>query len=200
MPPVRRLGNLGLSFLAKMASGHWRILDPTNGYFAIRGDVLQCLSMKKISDDYFLELSLLIELGKWGFRISEVPMASRYGDEHSSLSIGRTLWMFPLKLGLRGLARIGYRHFWYDFTVAAVLLLAGIPLVSWGLAFGLYCWWESIATQIPATAGTVMLAGLPFLLGMNFLLQALTYEVAEHFNHRVSVDPDAPPLQPEETD
>ena len=36
MPIVRRVGNLGLSFLTKAATGYWNIFDPTNGFFAIR--------------------------------------------------------------------------------------------------------------------------------------------------------------------
>ncbi len=30
MPPVRMVGNLALSFLAKLSSGYWTIMDPTN--------------------------------------------------------------------------------------------------------------------------------------------------------------------------
>ena len=40
MPIVRRIGNLGLSFLTKAATGYWNIFDPTNGFFAIRTEVL----------------------------------------------------------------------------------------------------------------------------------------------------------------
>ncbi len=35
MPKVRLFGNSGLSFLVKLASGYWNIIDPTNGYTAI---------------------------------------------------------------------------------------------------------------------------------------------------------------------
>ena len=31
MPLARRIGNLGLSFFTKLASGYWNIFDPTNG-------------------------------------------------------------------------------------------------------------------------------------------------------------------------
>jgi hypothetical protein len=192
MPPLRRAGNLGLSFLAKMASGHWQILDPTNGYVAIRSDVLHVLDQDRISDDYFFELSMLIELGAWGFRVVEIAMPSRYGDEQSSLSVGRALWTFPIKLIHRAVGRVWYRHFWYDFTVAALFLAVGLPLSAWGLGFGLHAWWVSLATNVPATAGTVMLSALPLLLGVTFLLQALSYEVADGFNSRVSVDPTPP--------
>lgn len=35
MPVLRQIGNIGLSFLVKLASGYWNIFDPTNGYTAI---------------------------------------------------------------------------------------------------------------------------------------------------------------------
>jgi glycosyltransferase involved in cell wall biosynthesis len=189
MPPVRRLGNLGLSFLTKLASGHWGLLDPTNGYVAIRGDVLRCLKLDSVDDDYFFELSMLIELGKWGFKVAELPMSSRYGEEESSLSVTRALWTFPFKLLLGGIARVWYRHFWFDFTATALLLLTGIPMFLWGAGFGLYHWIVSVTSDTAATAGTVMLSALPFLLGVNFLLQAISYEVAGNFNTRVSIEP-----------
>lgn len=35
MPPLRRAGNMGLSFLTKAAVGYWNIADPCNGYAAL---------------------------------------------------------------------------------------------------------------------------------------------------------------------
>src|SRR6187551_3440423 len=89
MPLVRRIGNLGLSFLTKAASGHWKMFDPTNGFLALRGDVLRCLQLNALSDDYFFESSLLIELGKRGFRIKDLPLPARYGTEQSSMRLSR---------------------------------------------------------------------------------------------------------------
>ena len=43
--------------------------------------------------------------------------------------------------------------------------------------FGAYHWIDSIASARPATAGTVMVAVLPIILGVQMLLQALTLEV-----------------------
>jgi glycosyltransferase involved in cell wall biosynthesis len=192
MPPLRRLGNLGLSFLTKAASGHWGVFDPTNGFIAARGDVLRQLDLDSVSEDYFFEASMLIELGKWGFKVTDVPMPSSYGDENSSLSIGHALWTFPFKLLAGGVTRVWCRHFWYDFTVTALLLLAGVPLSLWGLGYGLSAWALSISTGAPATAGTVMLSALPFLLGVNCLLYAMSFEVGGNLNTRVSVDPSSP--------
>ena len=41
MPPLRRAGNLALSFLVKAASGYWSLFDPCNGFIAIRSDLLR---------------------------------------------------------------------------------------------------------------------------------------------------------------
>jgi len=190
MPLVRRIGNLGLSFLTKAASGHWKMFDPTNGFLALRGDVLRCLRLDALSDDYFFESSLLIELGKRGFRIKDLPLPARYGTEQSSMRLSRVLVTFPLKLLFGGIARVWYRHFWFDFTLAALLLLFGLPLCVWGVGFGAFAWWRSVATGVTASSGTVMLAALPFLLGANLLLHAVSLEVSDFFNARISPDED----------
>ena len=41
MPPLRRAGNLALSFLVKAASGYWSLFDPCNGYLAIASRLLR---------------------------------------------------------------------------------------------------------------------------------------------------------------
>jgi hypothetical protein len=89
-----------------------------------------------------------------------------------------------------GIARVWYRHFWFDFTLAALLLLFGLPLCVWGVGFGAFAWWRSVATGVTASSGTVMLAALPFLLGANLLLHAVSLEVSDFFNARISPDED----------
>jgi len=187
MPRIRLLGNVLLSFLLKMASGHWHIFDPTNGYLAIRTDVFQMLDQSRLNDRYFFESSLLIETGAYGFRVVDVPLPARYPGGTSSLSIWHTLATFPWLVGLGGIRRFWCRHFWFDFTPVGLIFLTGAPLLLWGLAFGAGAWWKSIATGAPATAGTVMLAALPFLLGAVFLLQALAMEASGSFNKRIGV-------------
>ncbi len=190
MPVLRRIGNLGLSFVVKAASGHWGVFDPTNGFVAIRADALRSLDLGSVANDYFFEISMLIELGKRGFRVVDIPMPSRYGDEQSSLSIWRTLVGFPPRLLRRGISRFLFRHFWFSFTITACFVLAALPLLAFGIGFGALAWWRSLETGEPATAGTVMLAALPFLTGFQLLLQALNQEVSGQFNSRIS--PDSP--------
>ena len=40
MPLIRRIGNMGLGFLTKAATGYWNLFDPTNGYVADRKSVV----------------------------------------------------------------------------------------------------------------------------------------------------------------
>ncbi len=188
MPLLRRFGNLVLSFWVKAASGHWSIFDPTNGFVAIRADVFKSLDLTRVSDDYFFEISLLIELGKRAFRVFDVPMPSIYNDEKSSLSISHVLVSFPPRLLRRGLSRFIYRHFWFGFSITGLFLLAGLPLLAWGLGFGAYAWWLSVRHGVFASAGTVMLAALPFLTGFHLTLLALQHEVSSGFNSRVTPD------------
>ena len=53
MPRIRLFGNAVLSFINKISSGYWNIMDPTNGYTAITAEVVRELPFEKISRRYF---------------------------------------------------------------------------------------------------------------------------------------------------
>ena len=98
MPPVRRIGNLGLSFLIKAASGYWNIFDPTNGFTAIKNETLALVNFNKLHKRYYFETSMIAELYFCNAVIFDVPMKAKYGDEVSGLSSTKTLFEFPPKL------------------------------------------------------------------------------------------------------
>jgi glycosyltransferase involved in cell wall biosynthesis len=97
MPPMRLFGNAVLSFLTKMSTGYWRVLDPTNGYTAIHGKVLRALPMDQLSQDYFFETDMLFRLGAAGAVVVQVPMRAIYRDEVSNLRIRRIVVPFLLR-------------------------------------------------------------------------------------------------------
>lgn len=184
MPPLRLLGNAALSFATKAASGYWNVLDPTNGFTAIRADVLRGLVFGSLQERYFFETSLLIELNILGARTIDIPMPARYGDEQSSLRISRVLATFPGLL-LRGILRRFYwRYLILDFNVTSVCVLLGLPLCAFGVAFGAYHWWLSSQTGVTASAGTVILAALPIIMGFQLLLGAAILDVLASPNAR----------------
>ena len=74
MPLLRRIGNVVLSFLAKAATGYWHCFDPTNGYVAIRADVLAQLPLHRVDPSYFFEISILSHLYLLGAVVKEVQI------------------------------------------------------------------------------------------------------------------------------
>src|SRR5262249_44104810 len=49
MPFLRRMGTLGLSFLAKAASGYWSLFDPCNGYLAVTRELLSDIRRHRLA-------------------------------------------------------------------------------------------------------------------------------------------------------
>ena len=185
MPTVRLLGNAGLSFLTKLSSGYWHLFDPTNGFTAIHRSLLGELDFEHISKRYFFESDLLYHLNQLRAAVVEMPMSARYGDEQSSLRPIRVIGLF-----LRGnlhnfVRRLLYSYFLRGFSAASVELLIGIPLLLFGGGFGIWRWWLSATEGLPATAGTVMVAALPLILGVQLMLSWLNFDVAAEPRHPI---------------
>jgi glycosyltransferase involved in cell wall biosynthesis len=177
MPLIRRVGNMGLSFLTKAATGYWNIFDPTNGFIAIRANVLAQLPLDRIDRTFFFETSMLANLYMIGAVIRDVPMPARYGGETSNLSVRRTLFEFPLKLLQTFLRRLVVKYMILDFSMASIYLITGLPLLLFGLIFGSVKWMEYSMRDIPAPTGTVMLPTLSVLLGIQFLIAAIEIDL-----------------------
>jgi dolichol-phosphate mannosyltransferase len=177
MPKMRFIGNTGISFLAKACSGYWQIMDPTNGFIAFHSSLLNFLETEKISQRYFFENDLLFRMGLLRAVVLDFPMAAKYGDEKSSLSITKVMFTFPALFFTRFCKRIFYRYFLRDFNLGSVFFLLGFLLLIPGGLFGFQRWKESIASGIPATSGTVMLAALPVLIGFQLLFSFLLFDL-----------------------
>jgi hypothetical protein len=177
MPAVRLLGNLALTFLTKMASGYWHIFDPQNGYVACRTETLRRLDLDAIADDYFFENDMLVHLNILECRVADVPMPARYGNEKSSMRLGRILARFPRRLLGRFWKRVFQRYVLRDFSPIALFLVAGIPLFWGGVAFGIWAWWESSQTGVVSSTGRVMLSVLPIVIGFQLILQAILLDI-----------------------
>ncbi len=177
MPTMRLLGNSLLSALSKLSSGYWQIVDPTNGFTAISSAALKLIPLDKVQNGYFFESDLLFRLNLARAVVTDVPMPARYGNEVSNLRIGKIV--FPFLLGhMRNLGkRIFYSYFLRDFSIASVQLVLGTLLFFFGLFTGIDAWVTSVNSGITASAGTVMLAGLPVILGFQLLLSFLNYDI-----------------------
>lgn len=178
MPTARLIGNAALSFMSKLSTGYWDIFDPTNGYTAVHASVAARLPLEKISQRYFFETDMLFRLGTVRAVVADVSMDSRYGDEVSGLSIPRVVGEFAMKHLRNLIKRVFYTYFLRDMSIASLELVAGLCLLGFGLVYGLAHWIQSYGNNMVTSAGTVMLAALPVLVGLQFVLAFLGYDIA----------------------
>ncbi len=195
MPLVRVVGNAGLTFLVKLASGYWNTFDPANGYVAIRTSVLEKIELQRLPKRYYFESGFLVELGILRAVVRDVPIPARYGDEVSNLSPAKVLLEFPPKLMYGFLRRLFWRYFVHDFTALSVFVLIGVPMLLFGIANAAYYYATRPENAPPAAAGDVMAVALPVILGVQFVLQAVVLDVS-----LVPRTPVSPPLVRNERD
>ena len=178
MPTLRIVGNAILSFMSKFSTGYWGIFDPTNGFTALSGAVAAHLPLSKISNRYFFETDMLFRLNTLRAVVLDMPMHASYGEEKSNLSVAKVLPEFLLKHVRNFTKRIFYNYFLRDMSVASLELVAGTVLFVAGGGFGAWHWLKALTTNVPTPLGTIMLAVLPILIGMQLLLAFLAYDIA----------------------
>jgi dolichol-phosphate mannosyltransferase len=183
MPLARRIGNLGLSFLTKLASGYWNMFDPTNGYTAIHASLIPLLNIDSIGRRFFFESSMLLELSLLRAVVRDVYIPARYGDEVSNLSIVKTLRQFPAALAKGLFRRVWIQYFVRDFSMASLYAIGGLGLLVSGGVFGAGHWFSSAQHGVAAPTGTVMLVALSVLLGIQLLLQAVSLDIQNQPTH-----------------
>jgi glycosyltransferase involved in cell wall biosynthesis len=183
MPGLRLFGNSLLSLFTKVSSGYWKVLDPTNGFTAVHSDALRSIPLDKLHNRYFFESDMLFRLNIARAVVRDIPMRARYGDERSSMRIHHQVWPFLAGHIRNFFKRIFYTYFLRDFNIATLQLLSGLLLGLFGLGFGLSAWNQSIESGIPASAGTVMLAGLPSIVAVQLLLSFLNYDIQNIPSH-----------------
>jgi len=176
MPGVRVFGNAVLSFAAKVSTGYWNMFDPTNGFTAIEACVANRLMGRRISRRFFFETDLLYHLGAVRAVVRDVPIPARYGQEVSNLRIGAILGPFAGKHLTNFLQRILGQYFVRDFHVASLELIFGAASLLFGLGYALH-WVTTHAPGQAASAGVVMAAALPVIIGVQLLLQAMNFDV-----------------------
>ena len=138
MPLIRRVGTWWLSRLTSLASGV-RIRDSQCGYTATSGAMLADWDWSRTWQGYGYPNWWLMEAGRRGFRIEEVPVKSIYADETSGIRISKFLgnvsWMLWKGVWRRGidwyivgknthpLLRVVATTLWFGGWVALLLSL-----------------------------------------------------------------------------
>lgn len=178
MPRLRLIGNAVLSLFAKVSSGYWQVTDPTNGFTAIHRSVLAKLQLSKVRTSFFFENDMLFRLSLVRAVVQDVPMPARYGTERSNLRIWKTVAEFPGRYLANFCKRVIYQYYLREWSPASVELPLGVFLTIWGTAAGVVSWMESSSAGLAATAGQVMLAALPIIIGFQLLLAFVNFDIS----------------------
>jgi len=176
MPVTRIAGNLTLSLVSKLSSGYWDILDPTNGYTAIHAGVARQIPMDRIANSYFFESDMLFRLGLMRAVVEDVPMQACYRKEESGIQLHKVVPEFSFRHIVNACRRLYFTYFVRDVTIATVQLVLSSLLLTFGITFGFVEWIGSARAGVPATAGTVILAALPIILGTQMLISFFNFD------------------------
>ncbi|MDP3558955.1 MAG: glycosyltransferase family 2 protein [Legionellaceae bacterium] len=178
MPLLRLCGNSVLSFMTKLSSGYWNLFDPTNGYTAIHREVAQHLPFKKISQRYFFETDMLFRLNILNAVVMDIPIDAQYADEKSNLKISKIMGEFLRKHLCNFAKRIFYNYYLRGMSLASIELPIGVLMLLVGVFYGGAHWLHAARLGVASPAGTVMLSALLVILGMQFILAFIGYDVA----------------------
>jgi dolichol-phosphate mannosyltransferase len=178
MPKIRIFGNAALSFITKLSSGYWDIFDPTNGFTAIHRSSLDLIPLDKLNKSFFFESDILFRLNTIKAVVTDVPMSPIYNDEISNLNIFVAMLSFPKYHTINFTKRIFYNYYLRGMSVSSFELPLGLILLIFGVIFGISEWVISIYSGITATFGTVMIASLSLLTGLQFILSFISFDIA----------------------
>lgn len=78
MPRFRLFGNVVLSYLTKIASGYWGLMDSQNGYTAISRSALESTDIDGMYEYYGYCNDLLVRLNEADVTVADLPRSSDY--------------------------------------------------------------------------------------------------------------------------
>jgi dolichol-phosphate mannosyltransferase len=178
MPKARIFGNAVLSFMAKLSTGYWQIFDPTNGYTAIHAKVLAELPLDKLSKRFFFETDMLFRLYTIQAVAVDVPMKAIYADEPSNLRIGKVIPEFLWNHLVNLVKRLFYCYILRNFSAFSIQLMVGMIMLVFGTIYGSIEWYRFASRNVPAPTGIIMIATLPSLIGIQFILSFLNWDAS----------------------
>jgi hypothetical protein len=125
MPPFRRVGNWMLTYLTKLSSGYWDLMDPQNGYTAISGDALDAIDVASLSAGHEYTNDLLVRLRVADMSVADVPIPAVYADEDSTIDYVEFIPTTSMTLARGFLWRLDRTYVPGPATVAAPTRTAG---------------------------------------------------------------------------
>lgn len=183
MPKYRQFGNIFISLLTKFSTGYYSITDITNGCGWLRREIIEKIDFSIVEKRYDYETSMLTALSIANAKVIDHAVPAHYGDEKSTIKLIPTAWR-NLKAVWKGFwRRIYYKYVLYGFHPVALFLFTGMFFLIISLLLAIFLLYVKLFAHQSPTAGSVMLAVLPFILGIQLTLTALIIDVSNENNN-----------------
>jgi glycosyltransferase involved in cell wall biosynthesis len=176
MSDLRKFGNSILTILTKMSSGYWNIMDPQNGYTAISLKALETMDLDLIYPRYGYLNDILVKLNIYGFKVLDVSIPAKYGNEKSKIRYGSYLFKVSYLLMKNFFWRLWTKYLFLSLNPIFFFYMAGIVLTPVGIALGIFSLYYKIVLN-----GDLFIRGvlslLIFMIGIQFLLFAMLFDI-----------------------
>jgi hypothetical protein len=176
-PKTRLFGNLILSLIAKFSTGYWDILDPCNGYTAIKVSIFKKIKIEKLSNDFFFETSLLFELSMIDATVIDVSMEPQYFDNQSNLKIYQVIPKFFFMHLFYFFKRIYYVYYYSKKTFSSLVLIAVLISFSANVIFYFSYWYNLSLNKIIISTAALKILNTSFYLSIIFLIYFIYMDI-----------------------
>jgi glycosyltransferase involved in cell wall biosynthesis len=191
MSPLRFFGNYLLTFLTKIASGYWDVLDPQNGYTAISATALRMIDLDSIYPRYGYCNNILTKMNVHGLKIMNIPHPARYGSEKSKIRYRSYIIRVSNLLLADFLWRLKVKYVVTNFHPLVIFYLFGAILSVMGLFGGAYSLFSRLFYSVPIFEKGI-LSIITTAFGVQLILFAMVFDMMherQHNGHIFTADP-----------
>ncbi len=184
MPLYRLVGNAGLTFLTKFATGYWQLMDPQCAYAAISKKALAAIPIERMTKGYGYNADILNMLNCLNFRVGMVEVEPVYGDEQSKIKLHRYIPRVSRLLIRLFFRRLVAKYLVRNFNPLCLSYIFGMTLLLFGTVpltvRLLYIYFFTTVDVIPHT--TLLCMMLTTIAGLQALLSAVQFDMEDNRN------------------
>ncbi|NPV63883.1 MAG: glycosyltransferase family 2 protein [Methanotrichaceae archaeon] len=193
MSTWRFIGNSVLTFLTKLSSGYWHVIDPQNGYTAISRECLENLDLDSLYPRYGYCNNILTKMNVNDFRIMNISHPAKYGLEKSKIRYSSYILRVSRLLLFDFLWRLKNKYIIRDFHPLVLFYFAGAILMTLGMFGAAYSLYYRLMQSGPLFDKD-FLSLTTFIFGVQFFLFAMLFDRIED-RKQYSLNPESPTVE-----
>jgi glycosyltransferase involved in cell wall biosynthesis len=180
MPRLRLFANWGITFLTKIASGYYKIMDVVDGYTAISREAMEAIDWDIAWQEYGYPMDFLVRLNAYGFRVKDISRKAIYteGERQSQIKGARYALRVSPMLIRDFFWRLKFKYMYRDFHPLILCYFASFILIPLAFLSGIYLVIDKMFLGGGGvTASKAVLVALFFLMGSQFFFFATLFDM-----------------------